>query len=221
LEINGRQAHVIKGLEVKIEGLEATNARQARTNERLEAKVEGLEATNTRQARTIEGLEANIKGLEGTIEELQGTAQMTNLAFAGVRASGFFHSYTYKFPLQDRAAINDIRNRVLLDMGRNILARICHYNSWIDWKSSFPSLDDLSRSAHEYLTTSEHVSADWIAVANRPSALRLLLKPNPVRYRGDMVAHSSTRELIGESVLALRPGWERGDMTVIFRGCSE
>jgi len=44
----------------------------------------------------------------------------------------------------------------------------------------------------------------------------MLLLPSEMQKAGDATAHSSMKEYIGESVLALEERWERDNMIVIF-----
>jgi len=125
---------------------------------------------------------------------------------------------TMEAVLGDRVAINKIRNRVLLDMGRNQLAVICGHRDWKAWKASSASRDDIFNSAFMRLKTpGDDLPQRWLALSSRQTALRMLLLPNQVRDRGDIAAHSSAKRSIGESVLALTVDGERADMMAIFK----
>jgi hypothetical protein len=81
---------------------------------------------------------------------------------------------------------------MLLDMGRDQLAQICHYRNWDHWKSNFRNPEDLLHSAEEYLKTSEdvNISVNWRALGDDPSALRVLLLPREMWRSGDATAHN-------------------------------
>jgi len=124
------------------------------------------------------------------------------------------HQTTMEAVLGDRIAINKIRNRVLLDLGRDKLAEICGYTDWKHWKTN----SDRDRLYNFALTRlKSNLPLEWMALGSRPTALGMLLLPSQVRSRGNIAAHSSARKLIGESVLALTVEQERNDMIVIYR----
>jgi hypothetical protein len=56
-----------------------------------------------------------------------------------------------------------------------------------------------------------------MALGSQLTALRRLLLPNQVRSRGDIAAHVSDPDLMGQSVLALTEEQERKDMIAIFQ----
>jgi len=130
--------------------------------------IEELVVTNVQQARNKE-LEAINRQRARTNEDLVDRLHTASLAVVG-----------------DRDAIDKVRIQLLLDMGRDQLVQICHYQSWDHWKSSFANLEDLFCSAEEYLKTSEDVSEHWRAVGNQPSALERLLLPRKMWSHGEV-----------------------------------
>ena len=103
-------------------------------------------------------------------------------------------------------------------MGRDRLAVICGCKDWKDWKAKSASVDERLESASTQLRNrTNNLPPQWNALCSRPTALRRLLLPNPVRSRGDIAAHVSAKECIGESVLALAEEQERKDMIAIFK----
>jgi len=120
----------------------------------------------------------------------------------------------------DRVAINKIRNRVLLDMGRNKLAVVCGHKSWKAWKTVSDSRDamiDFALRRLNALSPIDEVSARWIVFSKQRTALQMLLLPNQVRDCGDLAAHASAKESIAESILALTVEQGRADMNAIFK----
>ena len=104
-------------------------------------------------------------------------------------------------------------------MGRDRLAVICGCENWKDWKAKLTSIDEILESASTQLRNpNNNLPCQWNALCNRPTAIQRLLLPNPVRSRGDIAAHVSAKEYIGESVLALKDEQEREDMIAIFKG---
>jgi len=67
------------------------------------------------------------------------------------------------------------------------------------------------------ITPKDDTSRRWIALSRARTALQLLILRNPVRDRGDLAAHSSAKEGIGKSILALTGERERTDMIIIFK----
>jgi len=125
---------------------------------------------------------------------------------------------TMQAVIGDRIAINKIRNRVLLDIGRDRLAVICGHEDWKGWKANSAGRDEMIESVSTRLSNPNNdLPPDWAALYNRPTALRRLLLRNPVRSRGDVAAHVSAKQYIGESVLALVDEQERNDMIAIFK----
>lgn len=127
--------------------------------------------------------------------------------------------------LGDKVAIDKIRRRVLLDMGRDQLAVICGHENWREWKEkkaiSTPSDDFAVRTAmmtevETTLRDSNDPSEYWKAVGQDRSTLRLLIHRNHIRTYADIAAHSSTEQHIAESVLALAAPSDRTHMTAIF-----
>ncbi|KAG1735908.1 uncharacterized protein EDB91DRAFT_1337530 [Suillus paluster] len=93
--------------------------------------------------------------------------------------------------------------RVLLDIARNKLAMICGFVSNMA-KQALAALNSKDR---------QH----WLPIVSRPTALHLLLHRNRVRDRGDWAAHTSAKDDMSQSILVLKAGPERDDMTFIFR----
>jgi hypothetical protein len=119
--------------------------------------------------------------------------------------------------LQDRIAINKVRNRVLLDLGRDQLAIFCDYADWKAWKSN-SNRDTIYNTALIRLQDAgDDLPPDWMALGGQPTALAKLVFPSQVRSRGNIAAHASAKKLIGESVLALSVEQERNDMIAIYR----
>jgi hypothetical protein len=114
-------------------------------------------------------------------------------------------------------AINAIRIRVLLDYGRDRLAQLRGYTDWADWKFNTPSKDSLHDSVYQFLKTSMDLNSNWKAIGCQPEVLKMFLQSNSVQDRGDIAAHSSTQELITDSVIAFSVTWERAAATAIFR----
>jgi hypothetical protein len=99
-------------------------------NAQLQERLTTVEESNTRLQKSNEQLEQNSEQQEAmlmtTMEAVMGVSDMISARFL-----------TSLFNLQDRASMNKIRRRVLLDMGRNKLAVICGYQNWRDWKTHF------------------------------------------------------------------------------------
>jgi FtsZ-binding cell division protein ZapB len=132
---------------------------------------------------------------------------------------------TMRAVLGDEVAIDKIRWRVFLDMGRDQLAVICGHENWREWKekkaTSTPSDDFAVRTAmmtevETILRDSNDPSEYWKAVGQDRSTLRLLIHRNHIRTYADIAAHSSTEQHIAESVLALAAPSDRTHMTAIF-----
>jgi hypothetical protein len=133
--------------------------------------------------------------------------------------------HTHVWALQDKVAINKIRRRVLLDMGRDQLAMICGHKNWREWKDEKttstavddPTIQTMMTEAEVILENSTDASDYWKAVGQDRSTLRFLIHRSHIRTEGDIVAHSSTAEAIAESVLALTASSDRTHMISIFR----
>ncbi|KAG1894499.1 uncharacterized protein F5891DRAFT_717029 [Suillus fuscotomentosus] len=132
---------------------------------------------------------------------------------------------TIRAVLGDKVAINKIRRRVLLDMGRDQLAVICGHKNWREWKEmkatstegdDFAVRTVMMTEAETILRDSNDLSEYWKAVGQDHSTLRLLIHRNHIRIYADIAAHSSTEKNIAESVLALAAPGDRTHMTTIF-----
>lgn len=62
----------------------------------------------------------------------------------------------------------------------------------------------------------DDISDRWVVLGRQRTALQTLLLRNPLRDCGDLAAHGSAKESIGQSVLALTVEQERTDMIAIF-----
>jgi len=167
----------------------------------VETRLTAVEKTNAEFCERIDKLEASNIAFKLQSEETGATLQVLIQAVLG-----------------DQVAVNKIRNRVLLDMGRNKLATICGHKNWEDWNASFNTRDEMFNSASTRLNNAAAVNDlphQWTVLGNRPTALRMLLLPSPVLSCGDGVAHASAQKLIEESVLALMVEQERDDMISI------
>lgn len=122
--------------------------------------------------------------------------------------------------LQDCDEINNIRSRVLLDLGRDKLAVICGYMDWANWTASTNSREAMVNSVSTQLNAASAGDVDmprqWIALGSQPTALQMLLSPDRVRCPGDITSQAS-QKLIGKSVLAQTVEQDRNDMIAIFR----
>jgi hypothetical protein len=112
--------------------------------------------------------------------------------------------------------MNKIWNRVLLDKGRNMLAIICGYQDWSDWKTRFDRDTMINFASSQLQRPTDAISEYWVALGRQSTALRKLVFPNQVRTRGDDAAHASKQSLIGDSVLSLKGEQERSDMIAIY-----
>jgi len=112
--------------------------------------------------------------------------------------------------------MNKIRNRVLLDIGRNKLAIICGHQNWRDWKTRIDWEAMIESASRRLRRGTDNVSAYWVALGSQSTALRMLILPNVIRSRGDEAAHASGQRLISESVLSLKGEQERKDMIAIY-----
>lgn len=105
-----------------------------------------------------------------------------------------------------------------MDIGRDQLAVICGHKNWKDWKANSDRRDEILNSALTQLKTPrDDLPLQWMALGSQLTALRRLLLPNQVRSRGDIAAHVSDPDLMGQSVLALTEEQERKDMIAIFQ----
>jgi hypothetical protein len=105
-------------------------------------------------------------------------------------------------------------------MGRNKLAVICGHKDWKAWKASGDSRDAMVDFASTQLNTLDPIDDKyrwWNDLGKQHTALQTLLLRNRIRDRGDLAAHGSAKECIGESVLALTVERERMDMMAIFQ----
>ena len=169
----------------------------------------------TAMEKRLTAVEQSNTELRERNERLEGMMQTTMEAVIGVRVIGYIYIICL-FHLQDRIAINKIRNRVLLDLARDRLAVICGHKNWYGWKKHANNLKDtMFNSASNRLQNGDNLSDQWKAIHSRPTALKMLFFRNTVRSRGDLAAHASAQNLIGESVLGLA-GTEREDMCTIF-----
>jgi len=168
---------------------------------------------------------ANLEGNNAELRESNTELRESNAELWESNAKLRESNATLKHDLQttmqavigDRIAINKIRNRVLLDIGRDRLAVVCGHKDWKDWKVNSASRDEMIESVSIRLSTpSNDLPHKWMALRSRPTALRRLLLPNPVRSRGNIAAHASAKQHIGESVLALVDEQEREDMIALF-----
>ncbi|KAG1745349.1 uncharacterized protein EDB91DRAFT_1246209 [Suillus paluster] len=132
---------------------------------------------------------------------------------------------TTRAVLGDKVAVDKIRWRVLLDMGRDQLAVICRHKDWKEWKESkatstagddFAIRTAMMTEAEMMLQDSTDSSEYWKAVGQDPSTLGLLIHPNNIRNQADIAEHSSTEKAIAESVLALATLGDRTHMIAIF-----
>ena len=192
----------------RLTAVEQSNAGLRESNAELWESNAGLRESNAE-------LRKSNAELRESNERLEGMMQTTMEAVIGVRVIGYIYIICL-FHLQDRIAINKIRNRVLLDLARDRLAVICGHKNWYGWKKHANNLKDtMFNSASNRLQNGDNLSDQWKAIHSRPTALKMLFFRNTVRSRGDLAAHASAQKLIGESVLGLA-GTEREDMCTIF-----
>jgi hypothetical protein len=125
-------------------------------------------------------------------------------------------SFTYNALLQDRVAINAIRIRVLLDDARNRLAELCGYADWDSLEFNVPK-ESRYDVVHRFLNTLKDLDVNWKAIGRQPDVLKVLLEPNTLRCHGNVAAHTSSKESIANSILAIQGKWERATVTTIFR----
>jgi soluble cytochrome b562 len=183
----------------------------------------GLQHDMEEQRRVISGLQDDVEELRRYNAELQhDSAQLKH----GIKELSGQMDETNRAVLGDKVAIDKIRRRVLLDMGRDQLAMICGHRDWKEWKdekaASTPIDDHIIRTvmmteAEVILQNSTDASEYWKAVGQDRSTLRFLIYRSHIRTDGDIVAHTSTEEAIAESVLALTALSDRAHMITIFR----
>ncbi|KAG2336056.1 hypothetical protein BDR05DRAFT_953627 [Suillus weaverae] len=205
------------GLKDDIEELKRVNAglqdaveELRRVNAGLQDAVEELRRDNTGLKQDNTGLKRDNTGLKHDIKEL--TEQMDE---------------TIRAVLGDKVAIDKIRRRVLLDMGRQQLAVICGHKDWIEWKDSQKAISTSGEDfairtamiieAEVVLRDSKDASEYWKAVGRDHSTLRLLIHRNHIRTHANIAAHTSSEKDISESVLALTATGDRTHMIIIFR----
>ncbi|KAG0698969.1 hypothetical protein DFH29DRAFT_1002356 [Suillus ampliporus] len=106
---------------------------------------------------------------------------------------------TTRAVLGDIIAIDKIRQRVLLNIGRDQLAIM---------------RNGMTTEAKMMLQGSKDASGYWKAVGRDILALRLLIHRSRIKTRADIAAHSSTETGIAESVLALTSEGDRNDTSL-------
>lgn len=203
------QRQVNAGLQHDVEEMRRMNAGLQHDVDELRRVNAGLQHTVEEQGQVIHGLQDDNAQLKDNIKELRGQMDETNRAVLG-----------------DKVAIDKIRRRVLLDMGRDQLAMICGHKNWKEWKdekATSTPVDDqtvqtaMMTEAEVILQNSTDASKYWKAVGQDRSTLRFLIHRSHIRTEGDIVAHNSTAEAIAESVLALTASSDRAHMITIFR----
>ncbi|KAF9514573.1 hypothetical protein BS47DRAFT_1342880 [Hydnum rufescens UP504] len=220
-----QQGQTIRALENTIQDLRESDVQQGQTTLAHENTIQDLQESHVQQGQTIRAHENAIQNLqesdarqgrairahENTIQDLQESDARQDWAICGLQQR---QQTMMQAIAGDRVAINAIRIRVLLDHGRDHLARLCGYTNWDDLELKIPS-DSLRDLVHKVLNTSK--DPNWKAIGRKPEVLNMLLEPSTLRRDGNTAAHASTQELIPHGVLAMSVNWERAVMTTIFR----
>ncbi|KAH7920639.1 hypothetical protein BV22DRAFT_1132915 [Leucogyrophana mollusca] len=121
-------------------------------------------------AARVEEIEQRLRDQEQEIQMLKQENQKQNQEIDEL------HEKLRETTEADRDAINKIRQRMLLDLGRDKLAVICGSPDWAHWKkSSSGNREEMMASASRTLRTSDQISGYWKALADDDKALRLLM----------------------------------------------
>ncbi|KAF8873842.1 hypothetical protein BD779DRAFT_1476841 [Infundibulicybe gibba] len=159
----------------------------------------------------ISALQAKIRTLE---EELEAETEKSEAAKALQQAElgGLRVGFTTAF--EDRVAINNIRHRVLLDLGRDYLATICGHTDWDTWVAAFGNDRDRMHALALTALAQVPLHRHWTNEALHRLVIR---RRDPLRNRGNEAAHNATIRGLECSVLSLpEGGQERVDMFAIY-----
>jgi hypothetical protein len=129
--------------------------------------------------------------LQESMDEIDASLQSTMLGTLEVRTLScldlilFFVANPFNY--QDSDAINDMRLRILVNMGRDNLAVVFGHKNWQEWRASASSREELYNSALARLKEDPTgVPPQWANMGNNPSALRTMLFPKrPVQSARD------------------------------------
>ncbi|KIM92063.1 hypothetical protein PILCRDRAFT_83388 [Piloderma croceum F 1598] len=95
----------------------------------------------------------------------------------------------------DSDAIDDMRLRILVNMGRDKLAVVFGHKNWQEWRASAGSREELYNSALTRLKEDPTgVPPQWANIGDNPSALRTMLFPKRPVQPGDFVVRASTSD---------------------------
>jgi len=115
------------------------------------------------------------------------------------------------------SALNDMRVRILLDQGRNLLAVMCGYTDWRDLEAHVDRGEQILQTlqiATKHLPDDPSVSADWKNLMKQDSALQLLIFPREGCGHCDLASHVVRPQMIAASLSTFE---DEEDLLIIFR----